>query len=384
MITYTVKSGDQLSKIAYRYQTTVAIIKGDNSIIRDINVIQVGWKLKVRTSAEYARDKTAAAKAAATKSAAAKKKTSPSSPNLAPKAPLITYQGVVISAGQIGTMTALRNTSIYTFDSKGNLKKLRSIKKGERYKVYSSIDKHGGLYAIGGAYIKRGDASFQLLPTEVRAGRGDAILVDAGNNAIPPKTSELSPKDFKIPQFSMPGYRRTRMQVKKTDGQLLSMELRLLAVTSSYSNQYTPTRTNAGWAIHTGGKNLTVLNLNGFMLDSSANREVDGFLSHYHAHLTPKSNDKYFDSQIISILHKNREYKGLIMSLNVADQSDSPVDRKFSMQFLVLTEKALSSGEITKKYKFTVARGNLTEEAFYSDLKNMLTNPITGVYNTHS
>lgn len=47
-ITYTVKKGDCLSRIAKKYYTTVSQICADNPIIKNRNLIKVGWKLKIR------------------------------------------------------------------------------------------------------------------------------------------------------------------------------------------------------------------------------------------------------------------------------------------------------------------------------------------------
>lgn len=47
-IYYTVKAGDTLSKIAKTYGTTVADIQKKNSnLIKNVNTIKVGWKLKI-------------------------------------------------------------------------------------------------------------------------------------------------------------------------------------------------------------------------------------------------------------------------------------------------------------------------------------------------
>lgn len=51
---YTIKKGDNLTEIAKKYNTTVTKIKNANSsLIKDVNKIQVGWKIKIPVSKDY-------------------------------------------------------------------------------------------------------------------------------------------------------------------------------------------------------------------------------------------------------------------------------------------------------------------------------------------
>lgn len=45
---YKVKAGDNLTKIAKKFGTTISQIMADNPIIKDKNLIKVGWILKIR------------------------------------------------------------------------------------------------------------------------------------------------------------------------------------------------------------------------------------------------------------------------------------------------------------------------------------------------
>ena len=52
--TYTVKKGDNLTDIAKEHGTTVeAIKKANSSLIKNVNSIQIGWKLKIPVTKDY-------------------------------------------------------------------------------------------------------------------------------------------------------------------------------------------------------------------------------------------------------------------------------------------------------------------------------------------
>lgn len=51
MATYTVKRGDTLSEIAKKYGVSIATIKQANAdLIKNINLLEIGWKLYIPTS----------------------------------------------------------------------------------------------------------------------------------------------------------------------------------------------------------------------------------------------------------------------------------------------------------------------------------------------
>jgi hypothetical protein len=61
-----------------------------------------------------------------------------------------------LKLGQIGKVTILSNTNLVKMDSNGSLTTVRTLKKGEEYRVYSYNSNHGGLYGVGGgSYIQK-------------------------------------------------------------------------------------------------------------------------------------------------------------------------------------------------------------------------------------
>lgn len=61
-----------------------------------------------------------------------------------------------LKLGQIGKVTILSNTNLVKIESNDSLTKVRTLKKGEEYRVYSYKSNHGGLYGVGGgSYIQK-------------------------------------------------------------------------------------------------------------------------------------------------------------------------------------------------------------------------------------
>jgi len=61
-----------------------------------------------------------------------------------------------LKVGQVGKVTVLSNTSLVKLESDESLSKVRTLKKGEEFRVYSYKSNHGGLYGVGGgSYIKK-------------------------------------------------------------------------------------------------------------------------------------------------------------------------------------------------------------------------------------
>ncbi|MEI4768826.1 hypothetical protein WAX74_04035 [Psychrobacillus sp. FJAT-51614] len=61
-----------------------------------------------------------------------------------------------LKIGQLGKVTILSNTSLWKLESDGSLSKIRDLKKGEEYRVYSYKSIHSGLYGVGaGAFVQK-------------------------------------------------------------------------------------------------------------------------------------------------------------------------------------------------------------------------------------
>ncbi|WP_313892947.1 hypothetical protein [Psychrobacillus sp.] len=64
-----------------------------------------------------------------------------------------------LKLGQIGKVTILANTSLVKLGSDGSLSTVRSLKKGEEFRVYSYKNNHGGLYGVGGgSFVQKNGA----------------------------------------------------------------------------------------------------------------------------------------------------------------------------------------------------------------------------------
>lgn len=64
-----------------------------------------------------------------------------------------------LKVGQIGKVTILTNTSLWKLEKDNSLTKIRELKKGEEYRVYSYKSNNGGLYGVGGgAFVQKGAA----------------------------------------------------------------------------------------------------------------------------------------------------------------------------------------------------------------------------------
>lgn len=72
------------------------------------------------------------------------------SSSIADAASRIMWGKTELKPGQIGKVTILTDTILVKIESDGSLTTIRSMKKGEEYRVYSYKSNKGGLYGLGG------------------------------------------------------------------------------------------------------------------------------------------------------------------------------------------------------------------------------------------
>ena len=66
-----------------------------------------------------------------------------------------------LKVGQIGKVTVQSDTTLWKLEADQSLTKVRSLKKGEEYRVYRYIGAHNGLYGVGGGNFVKKDISIK-------------------------------------------------------------------------------------------------------------------------------------------------------------------------------------------------------------------------------
>lgn len=64
-----------------------------------------------------------------------------------------------LKIGQIGKVTILKDVSLVQLEKDGNLKTLRTLKKGDEYRVYQYKGQHNGLYGLGNSSFVQKNAA---------------------------------------------------------------------------------------------------------------------------------------------------------------------------------------------------------------------------------
>lgn len=74
-----------------------------------------------------------------------------------------------LKIGQIGKVTILTNTQLMKIESDGSLTTVRTLKKGEEYRVYSYKGQQNGLYGLGGSiFVQKSDAIRYETPSKAK------------------------------------------------------------------------------------------------------------------------------------------------------------------------------------------------------------------------
>ena len=365
MITYTVKSGDTLSQIAFDYQTTVEIIMNDNPQIKNKDYILVGMEIKIRSSEEFAKEKVSKAKSAVKET---------SSNSLTAKMNLGNQPSV------IGTATTLRSQPLYSIQANKRLKTVRTLGKNKSYRVYYQTSDYGGLYNVGGnQWVAIADVRFVRNTSTSTSSNSATVKQDT---EVPKRTSSDKYPGVSPVHLAKPNYRRPVMQIKKPDGSTLTIELRVTSVSGSAGNNLQSNATNSGFLVNVGGPIISQLTIQAEFLDTQTNKEFNDFYALYQRYMRASKSDSYYALQICTFYYKNKEYKRLISNLNYNDTSQTPLSNKAAISFLVLREK-LTTITAMNKVKKVVGSSGQTED-FYSGIANLLTNPINGELYGHT
>jgi LysM repeat protein len=387
MTTYTVVKGDTLFGISKKFKTTIDIIKADNSIIKNVNDIQVGWKLTIRTPQEVSAAKAAKAKAAQTQAAQKKSTAQASTPTAQTKATQgkVMWDNAEVTPGQVGRVVILKALNLVSMSSTGGFTHLNIVKPPEKYRVLEIKNLSGAILIDGGSYlysklyrvavnawVPNVDTyiRFEDLPASVK---NQVEVGKVKQTNAPPVEDFMSPT---IPFYEPVGHRRPVLQVKKNN-KILTMEMRIVNASGSYSTQIQQNKTNGGWLINISGSQLPVQTLSGVFLDTKTNREFDDFMARYRQYLTAYRDGDYYSSAICTLYYKGREYKGLIAAFNYSDQETEQLLRRFSMQFVILKEKGPEDGTITAP---NIVKNSPSIDDYFGDIRYLLLNPLTGKY----
>jgi Deacetylase PdaC/Protein of unknown function (DUF3298) len=79
----------------------------------------------------------------------------------------VVWNGVEVTKGQIGIVTVLKDTQLYHLNG-NKLVVAKSVKKGQKYRVYSISNQYGGLYAVGkNLYAKKSNSiKYEKVPSD--------------------------------------------------------------------------------------------------------------------------------------------------------------------------------------------------------------------------
>lgn len=102
-----------------------------------------------------------------------------------------------LKVGQIGKVTIQSDTTLWKLEADQSLTKVRSLKKGEEYRVYRYISAHNGLYGVGGGNFVKKDISIKYetpSKAKLRLLKGDKPdVVETPANPKPGDTLPVEP-----------------------------------------------------------------------------------------------------------------------------------------------------------------------------------------------
>ena len=75
--------------------------------------------------------------------------------------PKVMWGKTELKLGQIGKVTILQDTYLMKIENDGSLSTIRTLKKGEEYRVYSYKGQQNGLYGLGGSSFVQKNAAIR-------------------------------------------------------------------------------------------------------------------------------------------------------------------------------------------------------------------------------
>ena len=281
----------------------------------------------------------------------------------------LTYMGLSIIKNQYGVMKLGKDVTWYTRSKDGRLVRSGTLKKGTTHRVMGRDKKLNAYILQSSRYVKNvaGDFTYNEIPVSMAS-----LALNAPNGG------KIDWADISLDIYRRPNYRRTSLRYKDDKGAYSKViELRLNSFGQSLSNEVSPVRTNGGWFVNVIGEGLSTIQMTGWFMNSFATNEFEAFMVVYHKHLKAYRSGFYTKAPVVKITHKTREYTGIIRGLNWQESAESRLRIGYTLDFLVLQEKALTFEQLKDVPSLT--NKSMTSDPYYfANLKNMFINTVTG------
>jgi len=108
--------------------------------------------------------------------------------NTAEAASKVMWGKTELKIGQIGKVTILKDTNLVKLNNDGSLITVRTLKKGDEFRVYQYKGQHGGLYGVGSSSFVQKDTSKVLYETPSKS------KLELIKNINPAPTKPVTPK----------------------------------------------------------------------------------------------------------------------------------------------------------------------------------------------